>query len=305
MVDVDDDHLGGAPCSAAGLDRAGRPVADLQEAHQAARFAAAGQRLVGAAQVREVGAGARAVFEQARLADPQVHDAAVVHQIVADRLDEAGVGLRMLVGRARLGQRAGFVVDIVVALARPVDAIGPVQAGVEPLRRVRRRHLARQHEAHLVVVGVRVGLAVEIAALPTPVGPGAGQPVEHLLGAGLAAGRRAVAGGVPGQPGGHVLLGDGLHDGLQIRRGGDAGLAEIFLGQNVDGDLGPVFRRFHPVVPEHDRTVRIADLARRLPEGDAVIGILAVHSEMAPNSHRHVPLDPSGAEPAPLPHPNI
>jgi hypothetical protein len=42
--------------------------------------------------------------------------------------------LRVLVGGLGLGQLAGFGVDIVVALAGAVDAVGPVQAGVEPLR---------------------------------------------------------------------------------------------------------------------------------------------------------------------------
>src|SRR3546814_19904706 len=81
---------------------------------------------------------------------------------------------------------AGREVDVVVALARAVDAVGPGQAGVEPLRRVRRGDLAGQHVAHLVVVGAGVLLGVEVAALPAPVGPGAGHAVEHLLGRGLA-----------------------------------------------------------------------------------------------------------------------
>ena len=286
MVDVDDDHLGGAPRGAAGLDRAGGPVADLEEAHQAAGLAAAGQGLALAAQGREVGAGARAVFEQPRLAHPQIHDAAVVHQVVGDRLDEAGMGLGALVGRGSPGQRPGLVVDIVVALAGAVDAVGPVQARVEPLRRVRRRHLARQHEAHLVEIGAGVGLAVEIAALPAPVGPGAGEAVEDLPGVGLAAGLRIRLGRAPGQPVGDILFRDGFEIGF-VRH---AGLAEVFLGQDVDGDLGPVFRRLHPVVAEHDGAVRIADLARRLPEGDAVIGIPAFDRELAPDFHRHLPV---------------
>ena len=156
MVGVDDHHLGGAARGAARLDRARRAVADLEEAHQAGRLAAARELFAFAAQQREVGAGAGAVFEQARLAHPQVHDAAFVHQVVGDGLDEAGVRLRMLVGRLRLGQLAGLEVDVVVALARAVDAVGPVQAGVEPLRRVRRAHLVRQHEAQFVEEGAGV-----------------------------------------------------------------------------------------------------------------------------------------------------
>ena len=80
------------------------------------------------------------------------------------------------------------MVDVVVALAGAVDAVGPVQAGVEPLRAVRRGHLHGQHVAVLVVEGAGVVLAGEVAALPAPVGPGAGQAVEHLAGVGLAAG---------------------------------------------------------------------------------------------------------------------
>ena len=138
MIDVDDDHLGGAPRGAARLDGAGGAVADLQEAHQARGLAAARQLLVDAAQLGEVGAGAGAVLEEARLAHPQVHDAVLVDEIVLDRLDEAGVRLRMLVGGIGDRQLAGLVIDIEVALAGAVDAVGPVQAGVEPLRAVGR-----------------------------------------------------------------------------------------------------------------------------------------------------------------------
>ena len=85
VVDVDDDHLGGAARRAARLDRAGRAVADLEEGHQAGRAPAAGELLALAAQRREVRAGAGAVLEQARLADPQVHDAALVDEVVLAR----------------------------------------------------------------------------------------------------------------------------------------------------------------------------------------------------------------------------
>ena len=137
--------------------------------------------------------------------------------------------------------RAVAMVDVPMALARPVDAVGPVQAGVEPLRRVRRGHLRRQHEAVLVVEGAGVGLAVEVAALPAPVGPGAGHAMEDLSRAGLAAeallGRqrreRVFVGHRAPQPLGHV----GLGDLLQAPR--DAGAAEVLLRQHVGRDLRP------------------------------------------------------------------
>src|SRR5262249_56502812 len=94
-----------------------------------------------AAQAREVRAGAGAVFEQARLAHPQIHDSAFVDEIVGDRLDEAGVRLWMLIGGLRLHELAGRKVDVEMPLARSVDAVGPVEPGVEPSRPARLRPL--------------------------------------------------------------------------------------------------------------------------------------------------------------------
>ena len=49
----------------------------------------------------------------------------------------AGVRLRVRVGVAALLQLAGLRVAVEVALGRAGDAVGEVQAGVEPLRAVR------------------------------------------------------------------------------------------------------------------------------------------------------------------------
>src|SRR5690606_10568663 len=141
VIDIDNDHLGGTAGRAAGLDGARSAVADLQEAHEAGGLAAARKLFTFAAQIREVGTGARTIFEQARLADAKVHDAAFIDQIVADGLDEAGMWLRMFVGRLGLGQLASLPVDVKMALAGTIDAIGPVEAGVEPLRAVWRHAL--------------------------------------------------------------------------------------------------------------------------------------------------------------------
>ena len=287
VIDVDHHHLGGAARGAARLDGAGGAVADLQERHQAGRAAAARQSLAIAAQRREIRAGAGAVFEQARLAHPQVHDAAFVDQIVGDRLDEAGVRLRMLVGRFRFGQLAALEIDVVVALARPVDAIGPVQAGVEPLRRIGRAHLRRQHGAQLVEEGLRVGLVVEIAALPAPIGPGAGQAIEHLLGAMFAdqafllgqEAQRLLVGDRAPQERGHRIL---FH---LLQAGRHAGLAEIFLRQHVGGDLRPEIRHFDVVELEHHRAVRVADFAGGEPELQACVGRLCILGVAPFNPH--------------------
>ena len=64
MVDVEDDHLGGAAGLAAGLDDAGEGVEAAHEAERAGGGAAAGEGLHGAADAGEVGAGARSPLEE-------------------------------------------------------------------------------------------------------------------------------------------------------------------------------------------------------------------------------------------------
>jgi hypothetical protein len=59
MVDVEDDHLGGAAGLAAGLDDAGEGIESAHEAEWTAGGAAAGEGLVRTADGGEVGAGAR------------------------------------------------------------------------------------------------------------------------------------------------------------------------------------------------------------------------------------------------------
>ena len=50
VIEIEADHLGGAAGGAAALDRAGGAVADPEEAHQAGRGAAAGERFAFAAE---------------------------------------------------------------------------------------------------------------------------------------------------------------------------------------------------------------------------------------------------------------
>src|SRR6202000_2835439 len=63
MVDVEDDHLGGAAGLASGLDDAGEGVEATHEAERAAGGASAGKFFARAAQRRQVGAGARSPLE--------------------------------------------------------------------------------------------------------------------------------------------------------------------------------------------------------------------------------------------------
>src|SRR4029434_3444763 len=120
-----------------------------------------------------IASGSAAILEYACLTDPQVHDAAFVDQIVVDRLDEASVRGRALICARRTRHLAVARIDVPVALRRPFDAVSPVQAGVKPLRTIRRRNLQRQHAAGFIEERLRVGFAREVAALTAPVSPAA------------------------------------------------------------------------------------------------------------------------------------
>src|SRR3972149_4783631 len=63
VVDVEDDHLGGAPGLAAGLDGAGDGVGAAHEGDGPGGEAAGGEPLLGGAKLREVDAGAGAALE--------------------------------------------------------------------------------------------------------------------------------------------------------------------------------------------------------------------------------------------------
>ena len=145
MVEIERDHLGSAARRATGLDRTSGAVANLEEAHQTRRAPATGETLLRATQLRKVRARARAVLEDARLADPEVHDATLVDEVVVDGLDKAGVRRRALVRARRALQLARAGLAVPMALSRSSNAVGPVQAGVEPLRRVRRGNLQSEH----------------------------------------------------------------------------------------------------------------------------------------------------------------
>ncbi|MNV19016.1 hypothetical protein D3C71_1098590 [compost metagenome] len=291
MVGINNHHLGGAAGGAAGLDGAGCAIADLEEAHQAGGAAAAGKLFAFAAQIGEVGAGAGTIFEQARFTYPQVHDAAFVDEVVFDGLDEAGMRLRMFVSGFGLGQLAGEGIDIEMALAGAINAIGPVQAGVEPLRGVRRNALGGEHIGKLVAEGEGIFFGREIFALPAPIGPGAGQTVENLTRIGLGAEtfgfrnvlqRLFIGNGAP-QEGRNVVFLDLLQE---LRH---AGLAEIFLRQNVGGNLGKLRGNVDVSQTEHDRSIRVLDFTDGLAEVDFRVRRLAGLREAAFNAHGFCP----------------
>ena len=82
VIQVQAHHLGRAPRCPAGLDRARRAVSDSEERHQPGGLASARERFVLAPQLGEVRSRARAVFEDPCFASPQIHDPAIIDQVI-------------------------------------------------------------------------------------------------------------------------------------------------------------------------------------------------------------------------------
>ncbi len=187
------------------------------------------------------------------------------------------MGLRVFISRGRTGQFAGLVIDIEVTLTGAVDAIGPVQARVEPLRRVGGAALTAEHDAHFIIENVGVFFAVEIAAFPAPIGPSARQAVEYLGGLGLAAitlvfgqaGECGFIGNRAPQPRRHAFFFNALKGCWYAR------FAEVLLRQHVYCDLAPAIRDLDVFGLEDDLAVRISDLRRLGGKAKGVVGLWA------------------------------
>jgi hypothetical protein len=133
VVDVDDDHLGGAAGSATALDSARGAISDPQEAHQAGRGATPRERLALATHGGEIRAGSGAIFEDPRFTNPEIHETSRFNQRVVRALDKARVRLRTGIGIVAGFDLAVCGIHEIVALCGSGDSIGPSQPGVEPL----------------------------------------------------------------------------------------------------------------------------------------------------------------------------
>ena len=162
-----------------------------------------------------------------------------------------------------------------------------METRIEPLRAVGRCHLGGQHVAHFVEVGAGVGFGREVAALPAPVGPCAGQPVEDLCCTGFAhelfVGRhvfhRLGVGGRTPQEFRHALFTD------LFKSSGHACFAEILLCKNIGGDLAPCRRHVEVLQLKNDGTVGVTNFRRRLAHLDRVVGGFAGLGEFAVDLH--------------------
>ena len=185
-------------------------------------------------------------------------------------------------------------VDEVVALRRPFDAVGPVQAGVEPLRAVRGRHLFDQYEADFIVEGAGVGFRREVFAPSSP------STSSNPRGGGTPDVNQFRHRSVCPCPSGALLRHESKRE---CRRSTDmhktrrrTGTAEVFLRENIDRDLRPLGRHHHVGHFENDRSVRITDGGTARGELKSTERILTFACKLAQDLHGR----PTSNKPGPV-----
>ena len=195
--------------------------------------------------------------------------------------------LRMLIGRAGGDGFAGDGIAVPVALCGAFDAIGPEEAGVEPLRRVRSGGLKRHHDAHLVEEGAGIVFAVKRAGFPAPVGPGPGKPVKDLPCRGFRPEARLFGKRLECFPVGNRSLQPDRDTVLRhfLQTGGNARLAEILLAQHIRGNLGKALRHFRYRLPRQNLAALCANFALVLAETNIAICRRSGFGEKSVDTH--------------------
>src|SRR5690606_22415657 len=106
------------------------------------------------------------------------HD--ILHAVL-DALDEAGAGLwKMVLSRCTSSARLIGTPMPVPLLAALANSVLVVESDVEPDRRVEGTVLVKAEPGEVVVKGFRAGGVPQVAVFETPVGDGAGDPVDEL-----------------------------------------------------------------------------------------------------------------------------
>jgi hypothetical protein len=222
VINVEDDHLGGAARLAAALDDAGESVEAFHETQRAGGAAAAGEHGVALAQGRQVGAGARAPLEEHALGLGQVQDG--LQRIATETMKQAEHWGRRVPLLIFCTEWRGLVVV-------PAVAARFGHADIEPDRRVEAGLLPEHQVGELVAESLRILDRLEIVALLAPVGQGVDHPVDQLGDAALAFGRTQLA-------------------------------VEVLAGHDVGSRLRPVGGDFHVTLLKKHLALVVADRGR-------------------------------------------
>src|SRR3989339_1447196 len=89
--------------------------------------------------------------------------------------------LRMRVSVCGPCYHASVSVNIIMTLRWAGNSIGPIQAGVKPLRRIWRGHLLQKHYYKFIIKNLRVRGRREISITLAPISPGADQTMYYLF----------------------------------------------------------------------------------------------------------------------------
>ncbi len=188
MIDVEDDHLGGASSFASGLDDSGEGVETFHEAERTAGGASAAETFGRAAQRREIGSGAAAPLEEHAFGLRESENGI---ERIFHRVDEAGGALRLAVsGDAELDL---LRLRIPVPVARVRVGLDAVAANVEPDGRVEGGVLAHEDVDEFVVEGGSIFGSFEVALRQSPVADGFGDAGDQGADSGFALGRADFA----------------------------------------------------------------------------------------------------------------
>src|ERR1700688_1446673 len=236
MVNVEDNHLGGAASLAARLDDAGEGVESFHEAERAAGGAATGERFGGSAQRGEIRAGAAAPLEEHALGLGEGQDGV---ERIFHRVDEAG-------GALGLGVSGDAEFDLLrLRVPVPVASVGvgldAVASYVEPDGRIEGGVLADEDVDEFIVEGGAVFGSSEVALSHSPVADGFGDAGDELADSGFALGSADFA-------------------------------VQIFAGHDVSGGHGPVFGDFDVFLLEDHVALGVGDLGQAEIPFDLVVG---------------------------------
>ena len=146
---------------------------------------------------------------------------------------------------------------------------------IEPLGRIRRGHLVRQHAAHLIVKRLGIFRGLEIPIGLAPMGPTPGHSLEDLTGVSLATQHRLA-----------IETDDRLPILIALR---NSGLPKVLLGQYVNGKLRPCLRNVDLVELEYGGSVGIPNLRRTLHKRDPLVVILPATGKSSINFHGRPP----------------
>src|SRR5208282_1010338 len=236
MVDVEDDHLGGATSFASGLDNAGEGVETFHEAERTAGGASAAETFGGGAQRREIGSGTAAPLEEHAFGLGESENRV---ERIFYRIDEAGGALRIAVaGDAEFDLLRLRIPVPVASVGVGLDAIA---ADVEPDGRIEGGVLANEDVDELVVESGSVFGRLEVALGQSPVANGFGDPGDERADSGFALGRADLA-------------------------------VQVFRGDDVGRGHRPVFGNFDVFLLEDHIALRVGDLSETEIPFEFVVG---------------------------------